>query len=53
MKLQIDQNERWKSLKFLSQSHGVAKIANTELGKFVINFCSNRHMVGIFKIVGD
>ena len=53
MKLQIDQNERWKSLKFLSQSHGVAKIANTELGKFVINFYSNRHMVGIFKIVGD
>ena len=32
-KLQIYQNERWKSLKFLSQSHGVAQIANTELGK--------------------
>ena len=30
MKLQIYQNERWKSLKFLSQSHGVAQIANTE-----------------------
>ena len=52
-KLQIYQNERWKSLKFLSQSHGVAQIANTELGKFVINFRLNRHMVGIFKTDGD
>ena len=33
MKLQIYQNERRKSLKILSQSHGVAQIANTELGK--------------------
>ena len=43
MKLQIYHNERWKSLKFLSQSHGVPQIANTEL-QIVIWLDSSKKM---------